>query len=162
MPTASPPVARAAPVRLVAASVGVDAAVDPVGVDDAGLMALPADARRVGWYRFGAVPGSAQGSAVLAGHRDSRTQGRGALWDVGRSEPGQRVEVVLADGRRLTYEVVAVDRTAKAALALDTLFARDGAPLLRVVTCGGKYLRDRGGYQDNVVVTAVPAGTASG
>ena len=34
------------------------------------------------------------------------------------------------------------------------------APLLRVVTCGGDYLRDEGGYQDNIVVTAVPRGPA--
>jgi hypothetical protein len=152
--------AQAAPVRLVAPDVGVDAAVDPVGVDDVGLMALPKDARRVGWYRFGVAPGSTVGSAVLAGHRDSRTQGRGILWDLGRAEPGQSLEVTLADGRRLRFEVVAVDRTAKAALALDALFARDGSPLLRVVTCGGDYLRDEGGYQDNIVVTAVPRGPA--
>ena len=29
-----------------------------------------------------------------------------------------------------------------------------GAPRLHLVTCGGPYLPDRGGYQDNVVVSA--------
>jgi hypothetical protein len=158
--TSGTPKAEATPVRLVAPDLDVDAAVDPVGVDDAGLMALPKDARRVGWYRFGVAPGSPAGSAVLAGHRDSRTQGRGILWDLGRAEPGQPVEVTLSDGRRLRYEVVAVDRTAKAALALEALFARDGSPAAAVVTCGGEYLRDQGGYQDNIVVTAVPRGPA--
>ncbi len=36
------------------------------------------------------------------------------------------------------------------------LFARSGPARLTVITCGGPYLADQGGYQDNVVVTAVP------
>jgi len=58
---------------------GVDAPLDPVGVDPAGAMALPEDVDRVGWYRFGPAPGSAEGTAVLAGHVDDAEQGLGAL-----------------------------------------------------------------------------------
>ena len=57
---------------------GVDAAVDPVGVEPDGQMTLPADVDRVGWYRFGPAPGD-DGSAVIAGHVDDREQGLGAL-----------------------------------------------------------------------------------
>jgi hypothetical protein len=37
------------------------------------------------------------------------------------------------------------------------VFARTGAPRLRLITCGGEYDVDAGGYQQNLVVTAVPA-----
>ena len=43
-----------------------------------------------------------------------------------------------------------------AALAPDSLFARTGPGRLQIVTCGGSYLPDKGGYQENIVVTAAP------
>ncbi len=44
----------------------------------------------------------------------------------------------------------------KRALPLEELFRRDGREVLTLITCGGPYLADAGGYQDNVVVSAVP------
>ena len=37
------------------------------------------------------------------------------------------------------------------------LFSRRGPERLHVITCGGEYLPDAGGYQQNLVVTAAPA-----
>ena len=37
-----------------------------------------------------------------------------------------------------------------------SLFARTGPGRLQIVTCGGSYLPDKGGYQENIVVTAAP------
>jgi hypothetical protein len=51
-----------------------------------------------------------------------------------------------------------VERVAKAELPLDQIFARDGAPRLTLVTCGGAFNRATSGYTDNVVVTAEPGG----
>ncbi len=44
----------------------------------------------------------------------------------------------------------------KPAVAVDGTFARDGDPILRLVTCGGEYDGDAHRYRSNVVVTAVP------
>ena len=40
---------------------------------------------------------------------------------------------------------------------LSTTFARDGAPVLRLVTCGGDFDFASHHYRSNVVVTAHPA-----
>ena len=53
-----------------------------------------------------------------------------------------------------TYAVVAVQRIRKADLSPDEVFSRSGRPVLRLITCGGTYDPSRGGYQDNLVVTA--------
>ncbi|MGY1783252.1 class F sortase [Geodermatophilus sp. SYSU D01036] len=143
------------PVRLQVPALGVEAPVDPAGVAADGRMALPDDVARAGWYRFGPAPG-APGSAVLAGHVDDAEQGLGALAPLRSAEPGQEVLVTDAAGATTRWRVVARDLLDKQALPVDLLFTREGPPRLTLVTCGGPFLPDVGGYRDNVVVVAEP------
>jgi hypothetical protein len=62
----------------------------------------------------------------------------------------------MSDGRTLRFRTVSVRSIDKDELRLEALFDRAGPPRLRIVTCGGEYDDRNGGYQDNVVVTAVP------
>lgn len=145
------------PVRVEISSVGIDARVDPVGIADDGQMALPPDPDVMGWYRFGPPPGALTGSAVLGGHLDSRTYGVGQLVRLRDAGVGAEVVVSSADGRRTRYRITAVERFEKAALPVAELFRRAGQPVLVLVTCGGDYRPDLVGYEENLVVTAVPA-----
>jgi hypothetical protein len=52
--------------------------------------------------------------------------------------------------------VVSRESILKKRLPYEELFAVDGPPRLTLISCGGYYDKDNGGYQDNVVVTAVP------
>jgi hypothetical protein len=52
--------------------------------------------------------------------------------------------------------VTTVTSVRKTSLDLPGLFARDGPPLLHVVTCGGDFDREKRRYDENVVVTAEP------
>jgi hypothetical protein len=145
------------PARVRIPQLRVDAPVDPVGVRDDGAMQVPSDGDRVGWYRFGPAPGAAAGSAVLAGHVDTRGGGLGVLFRLRDAGLGTRVEIVTASGRRLVYRVTGRQEVVRTRLP-DALFARDGSPRLVLVTCGGPYDKARwGGYRDNVVVLARPA-----
>jgi len=146
----------AVPSRVRIPALGIDAAVDPVGVARDGAVRIPRDARRVGWYRFGPRPGGGAGSVVLAAHVDSRTQGLGAFYPLREADRGDRVVMTSTGGRRWTYRVVAREVFRKRALPLEDLFRRDGREVLTLITCGRPYLADAGGYQDNVVVSAVP------
>ena len=146
---------EARPVRVVLSSVGIDAPVRPVGVAEDGQMQLPPDPRVMGWYRFGPAPG-ADGSVVVAGHLDSKRFGLGPLARLRDVEVGQPIEVTLAGGATSTYTVVAVERFDRQGLP-EELFSRQGPERLRVITCGGEYDPDAGGYQQNLVVTAAPA-----
>ncbi|MBW0090399.1 class F sortase [Pseudonocardia sp. KRD-184] len=148
----------AAPSRVRLASLDVDVEVVDVGVDDRGEMEVPQDVSTVGWYRFGPRPGAAAGSAVLSGHVDDRVQGEGAFHRLSELIPGDPVEVELADGAVVAYVVDRVRRIAKEELPVDELFARDGAPVLTLVTCGGDFDREARSYRENVVVTASPTG----
>ncbi|MFE6919225.1 class F sortase [Streptomyces rubiginosohelvolus] len=134
----------------------VKAPIDPVGVAPDGETEVPEDARRVGWYRFGPVPGSSKGSAVIVGHVDSRTQGLGVLAKLDDVRADDRVDVRGSDGSSTEYRIVSRRTVPKDELADSGVFRRDGEPVLTLITCTGPFLKDRGGYQDNLVITAVP------
>ena len=97
-----------------------------------------------------------RGTAVLAGHVDSRTQGRGALYELRDLAIGDPVEVVLADGTVQRWRVTAVRQYPKATLPYDEVFTRAGAPRLALITCGGEFDRTERSYLDNIVAYAEP------
>jgi hypothetical protein len=144
-----------APVRVRVPGIGLDAAVRPVGVGTERQMRLPDDPRVLGWYRFGPAPGGG-GSVVLAGHVDSRRFGVGPLAALQTIGVGERVEVLTGPGPVRTYRVDSIERFDRQALP-GAVFARTGPERLRIVTCTGAFLPEAGGYQQNLVVTAVPA-----
>lgn len=145
----------APPVRLRVPGVALDAPVVAVGVAEGRQMQLPDDPRVLGWYRFGPAPRSGTGSVVLAGHVDSREYGVGPLARLSGVRSGDVVEVALGPGRRSSYRVDSVERFDRQALPA-AVFSRTGPERLRIVTCTGPYLPEQGGYQQNLVVTAVP------
>ena len=158
-PSASAPVV--APTRLVVPALGVDTAVEPVGVQADGQMAIPDDVDRVGWYRFGSAPGG-PGSAVIAGHVDDAEQGPGALEPLRGASVGDEIAVTDATGTTTRWRVVARELIQKKVLPLDRLFARTGEPRLTLITCGGPFLPEFSSYRDNVVVVAEPIGGSAG
>jgi sortase (surface protein transpeptidase) len=143
-----------APVDIALPSIGVDAPIVPVGVDPDGLMGVPEDVDEVGWYRWGSAPGSGEGTIVLAGHVDSRSQGRGAFFDLRVMQVGDEVTVLDEEGTETTWRVTGRRTYDKASLPVDELYRRDGQPRLLLITCGGDFDADARSYRSNVVVEA--------
>jgi hypothetical protein len=143
------------PVAIHIATLGVDAPVLPVGVVPASnLLEAPASPTTTGWYKHGPAPGES-GSAVIAGHVDYAGV-RGVFFGLRTLEPGTAIMVDYQDGSTKAWKVVARRQYLKSALPTETLFARQGAPTLTLVTCGGLFDGSRRSYRDNVVVFAVP------
>ncbi|MFP3915343.1 MAG: class F sortase [Actinomycetota bacterium] len=145
-----------APQRLRIPAIGVDAPVGPYGVDaGTGQMAVPADTTEVGWYRFGPSPGQ-PGSAVLAAHVDLAGQGPGVFFRLAELEPGDRIEIVTDEGEARVFSVEARATYRKDELPSETVFSREGDPVLTLVTCGGAFDPAASRYDSNVVVYARP------
>lgn len=130
-----------------------DAQIDPVGVAPNGDMEIPG-ADTVGWYRFGPEPGQ-DGSSVLAAHI-SYDGTPGVFRYLVDTEVGDLVTVAYEDGSSQTFEIVERAEYDKVDLPLDRVFAKDGAPVLTLITCGGAFNRDLRSYEDNTVAYAVP------
>jgi hypothetical protein len=145
-----------APVRVRIPTLGIDASVAPSVVDVAnGVLGVPDDILRPGWWRDGAAPGDRAGAVLVAGHVDSATRGAGAFFGLQTARRGTRVELRMRNGRAKEYRVVSVRLMAKEKLPAD-IYSLRGRPRLVLVTCGGPFDEARRHYRDNVVVTAVP------
>ncbi|MFI6676222.1 class F sortase [Kribbella sp. NPDC050469] len=142
------------PTRLVVPAAGIDVPVRAVGVAADGQMELPPDPATIGWYRFGPGPGDGRGSMVLGGHLDSKEYGVGPLVRLRKVRPGQLIRISSYGGRTTTYRIDSIREITKRRLPLADLFDRTGPHRLQVVTCGGDYDPDNGGYQQNLVVSA--------
>lgn len=151
-PAARPPTGHSSrPAALAIPAIGVTTALGSLGLQDDRTVEVPADPDRAGWYRFGARPGST-GAAVILGHVDS-VDGPAVFARLGSLRRGDLVTVDLEDGRRLEFEVSGVRTYPNAAFPASRVYrSRNGHHDLNLVTCGGAYDRDNGGYQANVVV----------
>lgn len=158
-PAPDPPAVEPAaePVGLRIGAIGVEAPVDPFGVDqDTRQMAVPENVTDVAWYKFGPSPGE-PGSAVLAAHVDLYGQGPGVFFELRKVEVDDVVHVAYADGTEKAFRVIARTEYDKDELPTEAIFAKRGPAVLTLITCGGTFSRSNRTYDSNVVVYAVPA-----
>ncbi len=145
-----------APTALQIEAIGVTAPVIPLGVvAETGQMEVPDNVDEVGWYRFGPSPGQ-PGSSVLAAHVDLYGEGPGVFYNLDRLLPGDSINVLFEGGETTTFVVTSSERVPKGGLAVESIFAQDGQPVLTLITCGGAFNYSSRTYDDNVVVTAQP------
>ena len=149
-----PPVVHGAmPERLVAPSIGVDARVVVVGLDEEGRMLSPEGPDPVGWYTFSPTPGNA-GNTVLSGHRDWRTGVTGVFWRLGELVPGDRLSVILADGTRVTYEVVLSVLLGPDDMTVGEIVGQTQEEIITLITCEGVFDPEAKDYDRRRVVWA--------
>ncbi|MCG2622039.1 class F sortase [Arthrobacter sp. I2-34] len=136
---------------------GTTIAVDvvSVGVRADHAMQIPDSFGQAGWYRFGAAPGAAHGTAVIAAHVDTLTD-LAPFSQLRHLRHGAAIKVQRRGAPPVVYRVADVALQPKDRFDGRKLFRRDGPHQLRLITCGGKWLDDRQDYSDNVVVTALP------
>jgi len=125
-----------------------------------GELKVPEHGDRVGWWDGGAQAGDPFGSVVLAGHVDTKTDGIGYFARLLRIKPGE-VVVLHGSGHTATYQITSVVSMPKNALATrGGAFDQKVDHRLILITCTGAYDASRGGYEDNLVVTATSVGPA--
>lgn len=121
---------------------------------------IPLDPKVAGWWKGGAEPGAAKGTAIIAGHINYAGV-QGALGRIGDLNPGDVVYIygVGRDNKhdRLRLKITGVRTYSKAALPFAQLFDQTSIGRVAIVTCGGPFDASTGNYLDNVVAFAVPA-----
>lgn len=125
-----------------------------------GQLMVPEGARNVGWWDGGAEAGDPFGSVVVAGHVDTKTEGLGFFSRLRHIQPGETV-VLHGAGHTASYRVSSIVSVPKNALATKSgAFDQRVDHRLVLITCTGPYDASRGGYADNLVVTATAIGLA--
>ncbi|WP_123955118.1 class F sortase, partial [Streptomyces showdoensis] len=147
------PLGRSAPTTLAVPAITIEAPVMKLGLDAAGALGTPPvdNPKVVGWYAEGPAPGE-RGTAVVVGHRDTRT-GPAIFLNLHVLAPGNTVRIARADGRVAVFTVDRVRTYAKSAFPDKEVYGSTGRPELRLLTCGGAFDR-KAGYESNIVVFA--------
>lgn len=143
---------HARPVRLIIPKIGLNAAIEYVGLTADDAMAAPSGPDTVGWYELGPRPGN-RGSAVIDGH-SGYADGRAAAFDelpgLGK---GDRLYVEDASGRRASFVVRTTRLYARDADAAE-VFAPTASSRLNLITCTGSFDVAAGTHSQRLVVFA--------
>ena len=143
-------VARSVPVAVRIPAIGVAVWLTQLGLNANGTVAVPTSVQVPGWFSPGPSPGQA-GSAVILGHVDS-TRGPGVFFQLRTLQPGNQIEVNLADGVIATFKVTSVVEYQKTAFPDQKVYGSNGSSALQLVTCGGAFDPQTGHYLSNIVV----------
>jgi hypothetical protein len=148
-PATRPP---ARPVELTIPAVGVRTSLVDLGLQPDGALQVPSSTSVAGWYTRSPRPG-AVGSAVIAGHVDSRT-GPAVFYWLRSMRAGEHVYIRRADGTLAVFRVTKVQTYAKDKFPTAAVYGAAPDAELRLITCGGLYDQALGTYLSNVVVYA--------
>jgi sortase (surface protein transpeptidase) len=152
------------PVSVAVPDLGIRATVIPTGLDAERGVIVPEDVMVTGWYTGSQPLGADAGATVIVGHRDSRTQGSGALVSIDQLAAGAIITAMDRDGTVYDYVVQTVEVLDKTRFPAEAprIFAMDGPHRLTLITCGGAFDEAARSYESNVIVTAVALESRTG
>jgi hypothetical protein len=149
-PPATPTPIPSLPTRLLIPAIGVNAAVEHVGLATDGGMDVPKQWADVAWFDEGPAPGQA-GNATIDGHLDSTTA-PAVFWRLGALKPGDRVLVALANAQTIAFTVRAMAHYPYNQAPLQQIFGPSTSTNLNLITCGGSWDAFTKNYSQRVVV----------
>lgn len=144
------------PLTLSIPSIGVEASVQHLGMNEKGEMAVPDEIDEVSWFEPGYQPGQ-KGRAVMAGHVDG-VEGPAVFWDLSDVQAGDSIQVS-SDHQQLTFEVYKMESIPLALADVAGVFGPADYPELVLITCSGTYNRDWGTREERLVVYAKLVGS---
>ena len=140
------------PVRLHIPTIGVDSTLIELGLQPDGTLEVPPGATPAGWFTGAPTPGE-PGPAIVVGHVD--WGGRpGVFVDLWRVTPDDEIIVHREDGSTATFRVTSVLQVSKRDFPTSTVYGDLDHAGLRLITCGGRFDRSTGSYEDNIIVLA--------
>lgn len=146
--------------RIVATSIGVDHAVEPIGVVN-GQLDVPRDGENnVGWYEPYPKPGHGK-NAVFAAHVNFNKK-NGPFARLAEVVGGDEISIVMEGGPTYVYEVLVYARYDVDTIPTGDLIAAPERPeseeWITLITCGGEFVPDPGSefghYEQRDVVIA--------
>lgn len=139
------------PVRIQIPKIGMNAAVEQVGLGGDGSVNVPSSWWTVGWYNLGYKVGDA-GSAVMSGHYDTNTGAAAVFFRVGSLSPGDIITVTNGNGSVLKFKVYKKEAYPWDQMPLSTIFGSAGRVQLNLITCSGTWDRTTKNYSHRTVV----------
>jgi Sortase domain len=150
-----PSLRRSLPVSVDIPAIGVHSRLLQLGDNADGTVQVPSlatQAGEAGWYNYSATPGQI-GTSVIVGHVDTY-RGPAVFFNLGALQPGDRVDVTLADGITAVFRVTGVREYLKSRFPAETVYHTPGYAALHLITCGGAFDYTTRNYLSSTVVFA--------
>lgn len=128
----------------------ISVALERLLVNEKGTIDVPSNTESAGWWQ----KKRRSSPIVLAGHLDSKT-GPAIFFHVQDLRFGDQIFLSFNDGSNASYTVRQVERVDKDKFPSQRVY-NTGNREVRLVTCGGKFNKHTGHYEDNIVVYATP------
>lgn len=146
----------APPTHVRVPAIGVDSGISRLGLNPDGTIEVPVDFNQAGWYTRGPAPGEA-GPAIILGHVDSYT-GPGVFARLATLAPGAEILVAREDGSQVRFLVERVAAFPTDAFPTEQVYGASTDPVLRLITCGGRFNLAQRRYSTNVIAFATATG----
>lgn len=153
-----PSLRRSLPVSVDIPAIGVHSRLLHLGANVNGTIRVPSlhtQAGKAAWFKYSATPGQI-GASIIEGHVDS-FRGAAVFFRLGALQPGDRIDVRLADGITAVFRVTGVREYSKSKFPAQTVYHTPGYAALRLITCGGAFDYSTRSYLSSIVVFAALA-----
>jgi hypothetical protein len=150
-----PSLQRSVPVSVDIPAIGVTSKLLHLGLNADGTIQVPSlvtSASEAAWYEYSATPGQI-GASVIEGHVDSY-HAPAVFYRLGALQPGDTIDVTLADGITAIFRVTGVREYAKSNFPAKAIYGATNYAALRLITCGGVFDYATGHYLSSTVVFA--------
>jgi sortase (surface protein transpeptidase) len=136
-------------------AIGVQSSLLHLGLNADGTIQVPSLYSRpmeAAWYKYSVTPGQI-GASVIEGHVDT-LNGPAVFYRLGALQPGNTIDVTLADGETAIFRVTGVREYAKVDFPTKTIYGASNYASLHLITCGGAFDYSTGHYLSSTVVFA--------
>lgn len=144
------------PSTLAVPAIGVESAIQPLGLNDDGSLEVPAPGPlydQAGWYTGSPRPGEI-GPAVVLGHVTGNGGLPSVFYRLHELRAGQTVTIDRDDGTQARFEVYRVEQYPKDSFPTADVYGDTSEAELRLITCAGVWDTVVGSHRDNTVVYA--------
>lgn len=141
------------PKKIIIPSIGVEAYLQNVGVDQNREVAVPSNIHMGGWFVDSVRPG-AKGLSIIDGHLNGVRED-GIFINLAKVKPGDTYTIEFGDGSRKQFKVTST-KTVPLKDAASVLFSQDPSLTnqLTLITCGGTWDGQKRIYDKRVIVTS--------
>lgn len=139
--------------RLEIPKIGVDAAIDYVGITSQGELGVPTGPANAGWYDLGPRPGE-KGNAVIDGHFGYKNHIPAVFDNLHTLQKGDKLYVKDMKGITATFVVRELRTYGPADYAPAVFRSSDGKAHLNLITCEGTWNQAQKSFSNRLVVFA--------
>lgn len=139
------------PIQLRIPSIGVDSAIEHVGLTLEGSMDVPKNIANSAWFENGTLPGK-KGSAVIDGHSGWKDNIPAVFDNLDKIQKGDKIYVTDKKGLTNVFIVQEIRNYDPESDASKVFFSKDDKSHLNLITCGGVWDDIKKSHSQRLVV----------